>query len=82
MSALGVRGLQDDDEEEYQETVEPPVPAGLDQLTAPHLLADLRDACDHVGRAPAFRQCLSALREEHQRLPGLLRRLDEQRLRG
>ncbi|WP_371498478.1 hypothetical protein OG871_20780 [Kitasatospora sp. NBC_00374] len=41
LSAIGVWGLQDDEEEAYQEAVEPPVPAGLDRLTAPQrALAD------------------------------------------
>ncbi|MFF0389851.1 hypothetical protein ACFYS8_14325 [Kitasatospora sp. NPDC004615] len=48
--------------------------------TAVALLVQLRDACDHVGRGLQFRQRLAALREEHQRLPGLLRRLDDRAL--
>ncbi|MFI9366672.1 hypothetical protein ACIG5E_37325 [Kitasatospora sp. NPDC053057] len=42
LSAIGAWALQDaDDEEAYQEAVEPPVPAGLDRLTAPQrALAD------------------------------------------
>jgi hypothetical protein len=41
LSALGAWELEDDDEEEYQSVVEPPVPAGLDRLTGPQrALAD------------------------------------------
>ncbi|WP_406113094.1 hypothetical protein [Kitasatospora purpeofusca] len=41
LSAIGVWALQEDDEEAYREAVEPPVPAGLDRLTAPQrALAD------------------------------------------
>ncbi|MFJ2579931.1 hypothetical protein [Kitasatospora aureofaciens] len=41
LSAIGAWALQDDDEEEYRTAVEPPVPAGLDRLTAPQrALAD------------------------------------------
>ncbi|MER5642508.1 hypothetical protein ABT095_36910 [Kitasatospora sp. NPDC002227] len=41
LSAIGAWALQDDDEEAYQDEVEPPVPAGLDRLTAPQrALAD------------------------------------------
>ncbi len=65
---------------QVQDRIAQKKPTDYDAATA--LLVDLRDACDHIGRGPAFRQRLSALREEHQRLPGLLRRLDERRLRG
>ncbi|MFF7453508.1 hypothetical protein [Kitasatospora sp. NPDC008115] len=54
--------------------------ARYDVATA--LLVELRDACDHVGRGPEFRQRLAALRDQHQHLPGLLRRLDDRALRG
>ncbi|MFE1316468.1 hypothetical protein [Kitasatospora phosalacinea] len=41
LSGIGAWALQDDDEDEYGTTVEPPVPAGLDRLTAPQrALAD------------------------------------------
>ncbi|WP_329582478.1 hypothetical protein OG500_21070 [Kitasatospora sp. NBC_01250] len=41
LSAIGAWALQEDDEEVYREAVEPPVPAGLDRLTAPQrALAD------------------------------------------
>ncbi|MFE6283398.1 hypothetical protein [Streptomyces sp. NPDC057877] len=41
LSALAAWELEDDDEEEYQTCPEPPVPAGLGELTAPqHALAD------------------------------------------
>jgi hypothetical protein len=41
LSAIGTWALQDDDEDAYQAAVEPPVPAGLDRLTAPQqALAD------------------------------------------
>ncbi|MCC9309306.1 hypothetical protein LN042_19830 [Kitasatospora sp. RB6PN24] len=41
LSGIGAWALQDDDEEAYQASVEPPVPAGLDRLTAPQrALAD------------------------------------------
>ncbi|MFI9156642.1 hypothetical protein [Kitasatospora aureofaciens] len=50
--------------------------------TAVALLVQLRDACDHVGRGLEFRQRLAALRDQHRRLPGLLRRLDDRALRG
>ncbi|WP_051816748.1 hypothetical protein [Kitasatospora sp. NRRL B-11411] len=41
LSAVGAWALQDDDEEAHREVVEPPVPAGLDRLTAPQrALAD------------------------------------------
>ncbi|MFI5887048.1 DEAD/DEAH box helicase family protein [Streptomyces sp. NPDC051554] len=41
LSALAAWELEDDDEEEYQTTSEPPVPAGLSELTAPQrALAD------------------------------------------
>ncbi|MFE6868521.1 hypothetical protein ACFVFS_18380 [Kitasatospora sp. NPDC057692] len=46
------------------------------------LLVELRDACDHVGRGPEFRQRLAALRDRYRHLPGLLRRLDDRALRG
>ncbi|WP_406090687.1 hypothetical protein [Kitasatospora purpeofusca] len=46
------------------------------------LLVELRYACDHVGRSLEFRQRLAALRDRYQRLPGLLRRLDDRALRG
>ncbi|MFG2846706.1 hypothetical protein ACGF12_26565 [Kitasatospora sp. NPDC048296] len=41
LSAIGAWALEEDDEEEYRAAVEPPVPAGLDRLTAPQrALAD------------------------------------------
>ncbi|WP_328956035.1 hypothetical protein [Kitasatospora purpeofusca] len=41
LSAIGTWAFQDDNEEAYREAVEPPVPAGLDRLTAPQrALAD------------------------------------------
>ncbi|MCX4747483.1 hypothetical protein OG455_18500 [Kitasatospora sp. NBC_01287] len=41
LSAVGAWALQEDDEEAYRAAVEPPVPAGLDRLTAPQrALAD------------------------------------------
>ena len=41
LSAIGAWALQEDDEEAYRAAVEPPVPAGLDRLTAPQrALAD------------------------------------------
>jgi hypothetical protein len=41
LSALAPWALEEDDEEEYRQTIEPPVPAGLDRLTAPQrALAD------------------------------------------
>ncbi|MEV6209223.1 hypothetical protein [Kitasatospora sp. NPDC051914] len=41
LSGIGAWALQDDDEDEYRATLEPPVPAGLDRLTAPQrALAD------------------------------------------
>ncbi|MFI9783568.1 hypothetical protein ACIHEI_08685 [Kitasatospora sp. NPDC051984] len=41
LSGIGAWALQDDDEEAYQDEVEPPVPVGLDRLTAPQrALAD------------------------------------------
>ncbi|MFJ7279558.1 hypothetical protein [Kitasatospora sp. NPDC098663] len=46
------------------------------------LLAELRDACDHVGRGLQFRQRVAALREQYRHLPGLLSRLDDRALRG
>ncbi|MFF4653217.1 hypothetical protein [Streptomyces sp. NPDC001380] len=65
MSAIGAWALQDDDEEAYQEAIEPPVPAGLDRLTAPQrALADflrvdadlLAVAADAGPPAPAPRK--------------------------
>ncbi|MCG6494894.1 hypothetical protein [Kitasatospora sp. A2-31] len=50
--------------------------------TAVALLAELRGACDHVGRGLEFRQRLAALRDRYRHLPGLLRRLDDRALRG
>ncbi|WP_327068221.1 hypothetical protein OG500_21040 [Kitasatospora sp. NBC_01250] len=46
------------------------------------LLAELRGACDHVGRGLQFRRRVAALREQYRHLPGLLRRLDDRALRG
>ncbi|MEU6231474.1 hypothetical protein [Kitasatospora sp. NPDC047058] len=41
LSAIGAWAFQEDDEEAYRAAVEPPVPAGLDRLTAPQrALAD------------------------------------------
>ncbi|WKK27311.1 hypothetical protein QZH56_18000 [Streptomyces olivoreticuli] len=41
LSSLAAWELEDDDEEEYRTALEPPVPAGLGELTAPqHALAD------------------------------------------
>ncbi|WP_406169269.1 hypothetical protein [Streptomyces sp. NBC_00996] len=53
LSALAARELEDDDEEEYQTCPEPPVPAGLADLTAPQrALADfLRVDADLLAAA-------------------------------
>lgn len=53
LSAVGAWELEDDDEEEYQTCPEPPVPAGLGELTAPqHALADfLRVDADLLATA-------------------------------
>ncbi|WP_128381231.1 hypothetical protein [Streptomyces cavernae] len=45
------------------------------------LLVELRDAYAHTGRSTDFRQRLSNLREEYQRRPGLIQRLDRHGLR-
>ncbi|UUU22192.1 hypothetical protein [Streptomyces sp. DSM 40750] len=45
------------------------------------LLAELRDAYAHTGRSTDFRQRLINLREDYQRRPGLIHRLDRRGLR-
>ncbi|WP_432191447.1 hypothetical protein [Streptomyces sp. bgisy027] len=45
------------------------------------LLAELRDAYVHTGRSTDFRQRLTNLREDYQRRPGLIHRLDHHGLR-
>ncbi|MER6103388.1 hypothetical protein ABT115_13945 [Streptomyces sp. NPDC001832] len=45
------------------------------------LLAELRDAYDHTGRSTDFRERLTNLREDYQRRPGLIHRLDHHGLR-
>ncbi|MGP4046984.1 hypothetical protein [Streptomyces sp. 2A115] len=50
-----------------------------DQAVA--LLGELRDAYAHAGRDAEFRQRLSRLREDYQRRPGLIHRLDHNGLR-
>ncbi|MDH6212877.1 hypothetical protein [Streptomyces pseudovenezuelae] len=50
-----------------------------DQAVA--LLAELRDAYAHTGRDMDFDQRLTRLREDHQRRPGLIHRLDRHSLR-
>lgn len=46
------------------------------------LLADLRDACTHTGHdTTAFRQRLTRLRQDHQRRPALIQRLNHHNLR-
>lgn len=45
------------------------------------LLADLRDAYAHTGRDTDFHQRLTRVREDYQRRPGLLHRLDRRGLR-
>jgi len=45
------------------------------------LLAELRDAYTHTGRDDDFRQRLTRLREDNQRRPGLIHRLDSHGLR-
>ncbi|MFK0296070.1 hypothetical protein ACIQU6_37125 [Streptomyces sp. NPDC090442] len=53
--------------------------SAYDQAT--DLLAELRDAYAHTGRDTDFRRRLSHLRENHQRRPGLIHRLDHRGLR-
>lgn len=50
-----------------------------DQAVA--LLAELRDAYAHTGRDADFRRRLTRLREDYQRRPGLIHRLDRRSLR-
>ncbi|MGW1888393.1 hypothetical protein [Streptomyces sp. NPDC001970] len=45
------------------------------------LLAELRDAYAHTGRHTDFQQRLTRLREDYQRRPGLIHRLDRRDLR-
>ncbi|MFD5656847.1 hypothetical protein [Streptomyces hirsutus] len=45
------------------------------------LLAELRDASSHTGHDTDFRQRLTRLREDNQRRPGLIHRLDRHGLR-
>ncbi|MCZ0992200.1 hypothetical protein O1L44_02330 [Streptomyces noursei] len=53
--------------------------SAYDQAVA--LLAELRDAFTHTRRSTDFRQRLARLREDYQRRPGLLNRLDRHGLR-
>ncbi|MYT30893.1 MULTISPECIES: hypothetical protein [unclassified Streptomyces] len=45
------------------------------------LLMELRDAYDHTGQRTDFGRRLTRLREDHQRRPGFIRRLDRHNLR-
>jgi uncharacterized Zn finger protein len=49
--------------------------------TAVTLLTELRDAYTHTGREAEFHTCLTHLRDDYQRRPALMQRLDYRGLR-